>query len=53
MTESEAAWFDWAQDIDNFTIDPFAGFVPDPEPTSSWTRGWRSTGSNTVPTWTA
>ncbi|MDX3103193.1 DUF3502 domain-containing protein [Nonomuraea angiospora] len=32
MTESEAKWFGWAQDIDNFTVDPYAGFVPDPEP---------------------
>jgi putative aldouronate transport system substrate-binding protein len=32
MTESEAKWFDWAQDIDNFTVDPYASFVPDPEP---------------------
>ncbi|MEV4115681.1 DUF3502 domain-containing protein [Nonomuraea sp. NPDC049695] len=32
MTESETKWFDWAQDIDNFTVDPYASFVPDPEP---------------------
>lgn len=32
MTASETTWFDWAQDIDNFTVDPYAGFVPDPEP---------------------
>ncbi|MEV0197851.1 ABC transporter substrate-binding protein [Nonomuraea sp. NPDC050691] len=32
MTESEAKWFDWAQKTENFTVDPFAGFVPDPEP---------------------
>jgi putative aldouronate transport system substrate-binding protein len=32
MTASETKWFDWAQDIGNFTVDPFASFVPDPEP---------------------
>lgn len=32
MTASEAAWFDWAQKADNFTIDPYASFTPDPEP---------------------
>jgi putative aldouronate transport system substrate-binding protein len=32
ITESEAGWFDWAQNYDNFTVDPFASFVPDVEP---------------------
>lgn len=32
MTESETKVFDWAQNVDNFTLDPFASFVPDPEP---------------------
>ena len=25
-------WFDWAQDYDNFTLDPYASFVPDVTP---------------------
>ncbi|MEH1127983.1 ABC transporter substrate-binding protein [Micromonospora sp. CPCC 206061] len=32
ITESEDAWFTWAKDYDNFTVDPFASFIPDPEP---------------------
>ncbi|WP_454851144.1 ABC transporter substrate-binding protein [Promicromonospora soli] len=29
MSESEETWFDWSKDYDNFTIDPFASFIPD------------------------
>ena len=32
MTETEADWFDWAQDYDNFTVDDFASFIPDVTP---------------------
>jgi putative aldouronate transport system substrate-binding protein len=32
ITESEDAWFTWAKDYNNFTVDPFASFIPDPEP---------------------
>jgi putative aldouronate transport system substrate-binding protein len=32
LTDSEASWFDWAQNYDNFTVDPFASFIPDVEP---------------------
>ncbi|MEJ3749714.1 DUF3502 domain-containing protein [Actinomycetes bacterium KLBMP 9797] len=32
MTESEQKVFAWAQDYDNFTVDPFASFVPDTKP---------------------
>jgi len=32
MTDSEADWFTWAQDYDNFTVDTFAGFIPDVTP---------------------
>lgn len=32
MTQSEADWFSWAQDYDNFTVDTFAGFIPDVTP---------------------
>lgn len=32
MTETEAKLFDWAQDYDNFTVDPFANFIPDVTP---------------------
>jgi putative aldouronate transport system substrate-binding protein len=32
MTESEERIFDWAQDYDNFTIDPFGSFIPDTTP---------------------
>ncbi|NEE02704.1 DUF3502 domain-containing protein [Phytoactinopolyspora halotolerans] len=32
MTESEDRVFAWAQDFDNFTVDPFASFIPDTEP---------------------
>uniref|UniRef100_UPI00101CD078 DUF3502 domain-containing protein n=1 Tax=Phytoactinopolyspora endophytica TaxID=1642495 RepID=UPI00101CD078 len=32
MTESEERVFAWAQDFDNFTIDPFASFIPDTTP---------------------
>jgi putative aldouronate transport system substrate-binding protein len=32
MTESEADWFSWAQDYDNFTVDTFASFIPDVNP---------------------
>ncbi|MFF0824559.1 DUF3502 domain-containing protein [Micromonospora haikouensis] len=32
MTESEERVFSWAQDYDNFTVDPFASFVPDNKP---------------------
>jgi putative aldouronate transport system substrate-binding protein len=31
-TPSEREWFRWAQSYDNFTLDPFAGFVPDVTP---------------------
>ncbi|WP_235019840.1 ABC transporter substrate-binding protein [Ruania rhizosphaerae] len=29
MSESEQAWFEWSKDYNNFTQDPFAGFIPD------------------------
>ncbi|PUB30328.1 carbohydrate ABC transporter substrate-binding protein (CUT1 family) [Promicromonospora sp. AC04] len=29
MSESEETWFDWSKDYDNFTLDPFASFIPD------------------------
>ncbi|NIK61641.1 DUF3502 domain-containing protein [Kribbella shirazensis] len=32
ITPTEEAWFDWAQDYDNFTVDPYASFVPDVTP---------------------
>lgn len=32
MTPSEERIFDWAQNYDNFTIDPFASFIPDTTP---------------------
>ncbi|NDL57199.1 extracellular solute-binding protein [Phytoactinopolyspora mesophila] len=32
MTESEERVFSWAQDFDNFTVDPFASFIPQTEP---------------------
>ena len=32
MTESEKKVFDWAQNYDNFTTDPFASFIPDVTP---------------------
>jgi putative aldouronate transport system substrate-binding protein len=32
ITPSEEAWFDWAQKYDNFTLDPYASFVPDVTP---------------------
>lgn len=32
MTESEKKVFAWAQDYNNFTLDPFASFIPDPTP---------------------
>ncbi len=32
MTESESTLLDWAQDYDNFTVDPFASFIPDSQP---------------------
>ena len=32
MTESERKVFDWAQNYDNFTTDPFASFIPDGTP---------------------
>jgi putative aldouronate transport system substrate-binding protein len=32
MTESEEKVFAWAQNYDNFTVDPFASFVPDTKP---------------------
>lgn len=32
MTASEADWFTWAQNYDNFTIDTFASFIPDVTP---------------------
>ncbi|MDP9793017.1 putative aldouronate transport system substrate-binding protein [Catenuloplanes nepalensis] len=32
ITETEADWFAWAQNYDNFTTDPFAGFIPDVTP---------------------
>ncbi len=31
-TESEREWFRWAQSYDNFTVDTFAGFIPDVTP---------------------
>jgi putative aldouronate transport system substrate-binding protein len=32
MSASEEKVFDWAQDYDNFTLDPFASFIPDATP---------------------
>jgi putative aldouronate transport system substrate-binding protein len=32
MSESESEWFTWAQDYENFTVDTFAGFIPDVTP---------------------
>ena len=32
MTESETEEFLWAQDFNNFTLDPFASFIPDTTP---------------------
>lgn len=32
ITPTEEAWFDWAQDYNNFTVDPYASFVPDVTP---------------------
>jgi putative aldouronate transport system substrate-binding protein len=32
MTASEEQVFAWAQDYDNFTVDPFASFIPDTQP---------------------
>jgi len=32
ITPTENEWFDWAQDYDNFTVDPYASFVPDVTP---------------------
>jgi putative aldouronate transport system substrate-binding protein len=32
MTESEETEFSWAQDFSNFTLDPFASFIPDSTP---------------------
>jgi putative aldouronate transport system substrate-binding protein len=32
MSESETAEFTWAQDFNNFTLDPFASFIPDSTP---------------------
>lgn len=29
MSESEATWFDWSKKYENFTLDPFASFIPD------------------------
>ncbi|MFI6227671.1 DUF3502 domain-containing protein [Micromonospora echinospora] len=29
MTDSEERIFDWAQDVKNFTLDPFSSFIPD------------------------
>jgi putative aldouronate transport system substrate-binding protein len=29
MSESETTWFDWSKDYENFTLDPFATFIPD------------------------
>lgn len=29
MSESEDKWFTWSQDTANFTLDPFASFIPD------------------------
>ncbi|GAA4717554.1 ABC transporter substrate-binding protein [Phytohabitans rumicis] len=32
ISQTEDEIFTWAQNYDNFTVDPFASFVPDPEP---------------------
>ncbi|MGZ0147757.1 ABC transporter substrate-binding protein [Kribbella sp. WER1] len=32
ITPTEDAWFEWAQSYDNFTLDPYASFVPDVTP---------------------
>ncbi|WP_405064989.1 hypothetical protein OG558_23850 [Kribbella sp. NBC_01510] len=32
MTESESGCFTWALNYDNFTVDTFAGFIPDVTP---------------------
>ncbi|WP_277212980.1 ABC transporter substrate-binding protein [Isoptericola croceus] len=29
MSESESSWFEWSKDYNNFTLDPFASFIPD------------------------
>ncbi|GAB3173439.1 hypothetical protein GCM10027059_44460 [Myceligenerans halotolerans] len=29
MSESETDWFEWSKDYENFTLDPFASFIPD------------------------
>ncbi|RXZ67142.1 ABC transporter substrate-binding protein [Agromyces albus] len=29
MSESESGWFEWSKSYDNFTLDPFATFIPD------------------------
>jgi putative aldouronate transport system substrate-binding protein len=35
QSESEAKIFAWAQDYDNFTLDPFSSFIPDVAPVES------------------
>ncbi|MFT4261930.1 MAG: ABC transporter substrate-binding protein [Nocardioides sp.] len=35
MSETEKQIFDWSKDTDNFTLDPFAAFIPDVEPVKS------------------
>jgi putative aldouronate transport system substrate-binding protein len=29
ISESEDGWFEWSKDYENFTLDPFASFIPD------------------------
>ncbi|TDD72734.1 extracellular solute-binding protein [Jiangella aurantiaca] len=29
MSESEESWFEWSKVYDNFTLDPYASFIPD------------------------
>jgi putative aldouronate transport system substrate-binding protein len=29
MSESESGWFEWSKSYENFTLDPFATFIPD------------------------
>ncbi|MBT2517750.1 ABC transporter substrate-binding protein [Streptomyces sp. ISL-90] len=29
MSESESGWFEWSKSYENFTLDPFASFIPD------------------------
>jgi len=29
MSETEDRWFEWSKSYDNFTLDPFASFIPD------------------------